>query len=175
MAQFNVSEEVVNINNPVEVGTIVEVCPLRRGIQTYIVRFKDTNERMMEADLKIISNISDPFELLKKNIFGNYLDFFTINTSFKIRNTSNNTISTLKASKTIFKAYQYKPLLKFLNSPNKRILIADEVGLGKTIEAGHILSELLARKKMKSALIVCPSSLQEKWKMELKIAKIIDL
>lgn len=168
MAQFNVSEEVVNINNPVEVGTIVEVCPLRRGIQTYIVRFKDTNERMMEADLKIISNISDPFELLKKNIFGNYLDFFTINTSFKIRNTSNNTISTLKASKTIFKAYQYKPLLKFLNSPNKRILIADEVGLGKTIEAGHILSELLARKKMKSALIVCPSSLQEKWKMELK-------
>ena len=81
---------------------------------------------------------------------------------YLIRNTSNNTISSLKASKTIFKAYQFKPLLKFFNSRNHRVLIADEVGLGKTIEAGHIMLELHSRRELKNALIACPKSLQEK-------------
>lgn len=58
-------------------------------------------------------------------------------------------------------------MLKFLNSPNHRLLVADEVGLGKTIEAGHIMLELKARKELKNVLIVCPKSLQEKWKSEL--------
>ena len=73
----------------------------------------------------------------------------------------------MKASKTIFKPYQFKPLLKFLNSDNKRILIADEVGLGKTIEAGHIMLELKARGEFKNALVVCPMALKAKWATEL--------
>ncbi len=96
------------------------------------------------------------------------MDFSRLNTTFKIHNTSNNTISSLKASKTIFKAYQFKPLLKFLNSANRRLLIADEVGLGKTIEAGHIMMELAGRKELRNVLIICPKMLQEKWKIELK-------
>ncbi len=99
---------------------------------------------------------------------GSYLEFSRINTTFKIQNTSNNTIFSLKASKTLFKAYQFKPLLKFLNSANRRLLIADEVGLGKTIEAGHIMMELAARKELRNVLIVCPKMIQEKWKNELK-------
>ena len=66
------------------------------------------------------------------------------NTAFKIKSSNNNTISSLKASRTLFRPYQFKPLLKFLNSDNRRLLIADEVGLGKTIEAGHIMLELKA-------------------------------
>ncbi|MGN1253179.1 MAG: SNF2-related protein, partial [Prevotella sp.] len=58
-------------------------------------------------------------------------------------------------------------MLKFLNSPNRRLLVADEVGLGKTIEAGHIMLELKARKQLDNVLIICPKSLQEKWKAEL--------
>src|SRR5690606_4642744 len=113
-------------------------------------------------------DLSDPFLRLKQGVFGSFLDFSKINTSFKIQNTSNNTISSLKASNTIFKAYQFKPLLKFLNSENRRILVADEVGLGKTIEAGHIMLELMARHELRNALIVCPKSLQEKWQTELQ-------
>ena len=64
--------------------------------------------------------------------------------------------------------YQYKPLLKFLQSDTKRILVADEVGLGKTIEAGHIILELLVRGNLSNALIICKNSLKEKWKSELK-------
>ena len=112
-------------------------------------------------------DISDPYERCMAGIFGSFSDYAKKNTSFKIGNSNNSTISSLKASKTLFRAYQFKPLLKFLNSPNHRLLIADEVGLGKTIEAGHIMLELKARRELNHVLVVCPISLQQKWKDEL--------
>lgn len=109
-----------------------------------------------------------PWERLSNNEFDDYRNF-TISTIInKVRNTSANTISTLKASKTIFKPYQFIPLLKLLNSENKRIIVADEVGLGKTISAGHIVLELAARGELNSLLVVCLNSIQEKWIDELQ-------
>ncbi|WP_159181347.1 SNF2-related protein, partial [Klebsiella pneumoniae] len=46
-------------------------------------------------------------------------------------------------------------------------LIADDVGLGKTIEAGLIIQEMLLRHRARTVLIVCPASLQEKWRVEM--------
>ena len=69
---------------------------------------------------------------------------------------------------TEFFAYQYKPLLTLLESPANGLLIADEVGLGKTIEAGIIWTELRAREDMRRLLVVCPAMLREKWRDELK-------
>jgi superfamily II DNA or RNA helicase len=68
---------------------------------------------------------------------------------------------------TEFKAYQFRPLVKFLKSPDHRILIADEVGLGKTIEAGYILLEAMALKRLRRVLVMCPSGLRQKWQQEL--------
>jgi len=65
--------------------------------------------------------------------------------------------------------HQYKPLIKFLNSENSRVLIADEVGLGKTIEAGMIYKEIDKREELKISLIVVPSSLTLKWKEEFSL------
>lgn len=121
----------------------------------------------MEQFLDGFFEIENPFERVRKGIYGNRDQFVLVNTTYKINNSNNNTISSLKASKTLFKAYQFKPLLKFLNSQTRRILIADEVGLGKTIEAGHVLLELKARGEFKTALIVCPNSLKIKWQTEL--------
>ena len=75
-------------------------------------------------------------------------------------------------SKTIFNPHQFKPLLRFL-SPNseERLFIADEVGVGKTIEAGIIIKELMARNRIdyrSPILIVCPVSLGSKWIKEMK-------
>ena len=53
--------------------------------------------------------------------------------------------------------HQYKPLIKFLNSENSRVLIVDEVGLGKTIEAGMIYKEIEKREELKISLVVVPS------------------
>lgn len=167
MSKFQLGDRVLNLQTN-QKGVICEVRPPSRGRQLYKVMYKDNIEVCLEHHLDLIFNNDDPFELCKKNIYGNKDQFLLLNTTYKINNSNNNTISSLKASKTIFKAYQFKPLLKFLNSNSRRLLIADEVGLGKTIEAGHILLELKARNEFKAALIVCPNSLKVKWQIELK-------
>lgn len=122
--------------------------------------------RENEIQKEIISQT--PWERLAENQFDDYRNFTISSIINKVRNTSANTISTLKASKTIFKPYQFIPLLKLLNSENRRIIVADEVGLGKTISAGHIVLELAARGELNSLLIVCLNSIQEKWIDELQ-------
>lgn len=74
----------------------------------------------------------------------------------------------MDTSNTTFYAYQFKPVVKLLESPTNSLLVADEVGLGKTIEAGLIWTELRAREGAKSLLVVCPPHLITKWKNELK-------
>ena len=74
----------------------------------------------------------------------------------------------MEATNTDFLAYQFKPVLNLLDSPSDGILIADEVGLGKTIEAGLIWTELRAREDARKLLIVSPAVLREKWQLELK-------
>ena len=66
--------------------------------------------------------------------------------------------------------YQFKPVMKLIRSDRPRILIADEVGVGKTIEAGLILKELQARRDISSVLIICPRPLvtENKWRNEMK-------
>ncbi len=167
MTKYQRGDKVTNVNSK-EKGVIVDVRPGGRGRQLYRVRYGNEEKDSLETNLIFDTDITDPFECCIKGLFSSYLDFSRINTTFKIHNTSNNTISSLKASRTLFKAYQFKPLLKFLNSPNRRLLIADEVGLGKTIEAGHIMMELAARKELRNVLVICTKMLKEKWKNELK-------
>ena len=66
--------------------------------------------------------------------------------------------------------YQFRPVLKFIRSDRPRLLIADSVGVGKTIEAGLILRELQARRDIRRVLIACPRPLvtEEKWRREMK-------
>jgi superfamily II DNA or RNA helicase len=71
------------------------------------------------------------------------------------------------SARTIFKEYQFRPLVKYLKSIERRILIADEPGLGKTIEAGYIMAEELARAKLPRILVLCPSGLRRKWQQEM--------
>lgn len=63
--------------------------------------------------------------------------------------------------------YQMVPLLKALAMPRINLMIADDVGLGKTIEAGLILSELLIRRRIQRILILTPASLRLQWRDEL--------
>lgn len=63
-------------------------------------------------------------------------------------------------------AHQFEPVSSVLNG-QRRLLIADEVGLGKTIQAGLILAELRRRGQLRRALVVTPASLREQWTSEL--------
>jgi superfamily II DNA or RNA helicase len=77
-------------------------------------------------------------------------------------------VYSMNTTNTDFYAHQYKPVLCFLDSPSRGLLIADEVGLGKTIEAGLIWTELRARVDARRLLVVCPKMLCEKWRLELR-------
>ncbi|WP_374072540.1 DISARM system SNF2-like helicase DrmD [Alloalcanivorax xenomutans] len=64
-------------------------------------------------------------------------------------------------------AFQLDPLVRAIDMARVNLLIADDVGLGKTIEAGLVIQELLLRYRARTTLIVCPASLQEKWRVEM--------
>jgi len=64
--------------------------------------------------------------------------------------------------------YQLDPLVRAIDMARVNLLIADDVGLGKTIEAGLVIQELLVRHRARTVLIVCPASLQLKWKTEMQ-------
>lgn len=63
--------------------------------------------------------------------------------------------------------FQLDPLVRAISMARANLLIADDVGLGKTIEAGLVIQELLLRHRARSVLIICPASLQLKWQDEM--------
>lgn len=65
-------------------------------------------------------------------------------------------------------AYQLEPLRRALGAPRSNLLLADDVGLGKTIEAGLVIQELFLRHRARTAIIVCPPSLSLKWQDEMR-------
>jgi SNF2 family DNA or RNA helicase len=64
-------------------------------------------------------------------------------------------------------AYQLEPLRKALVLPRVNLFIADDVGLGKTIEAGLIVTELLLRRRVRDVVVACPPSMLRQWQDEL--------
>jgi len=88
-------------------------------------------------------------------------------TSVQLAGQLSEMIYSMDTTDTQFMPHQFKPLLALLDSPSKGVLIADEVGLGKTIEAGLIWTELRFRTHATRLLVVCPAVLTDKWKQEL--------
>lgn len=64
--------------------------------------------------------------------------------------------------------YQLDPVVRALSMPRVNLLIADDVGLGKTIEAGLVIQEMLLRHRARSVVVVCPASLCVKWQAEMQ-------
>ncbi|MFV2124840.1 DEAD/DEAH box helicase [Micromonospora sp. LOL_013] len=89
-------------------------------------------------------------------------------TRAKLEKQFTDTVFSFRATRTIFRPYQFKPVMKLLSTGSLRLLIADEVGLGKTIEAGLLWTELDARRHANRVLVVCPSALLSKWQNEMR-------
>ncbi len=91
-------------------------------------------------------------------------------TALQIRHPSLSTLYSLNAARIDFVPYQFRPALKIIQSDQPRILVADSVGVGKTIEAGLIMRELQARSNVETVLVVCPKPLvaERKWELEMR-------
>ena len=164
---FSKGDEVRHKNRRHSIGVVVDDPRLIDGEYWYRVRFGDRSHNVREEELEPASAEKDLLTLLCENAWGGKETLSKIVTFNKLRHPLSDVIYSFRASRTEFHAYQFKPLLKLLDSPTGRLLIADEVGLGKTIEAGYILQELRARSVLNRVLIVCPSSLRQKWRDEM--------
>jgi SNF2 family DNA or RNA helicase len=97
-------------------------------------------------------------------------DLSSLLSATQLSSPSASTLYSLNSGRVRFVPYQYRPVFKLIRADRPRLLIADEVGVGKTIEAGLILKELQARSDIKSVLIICPKALvtERKWELEMK-------
>lgn len=91
-------------------------------------------------------------------------------TAFQIHNPGSSNLYSLNSARIDFVPYQFRPALRMIQADSPRVLVADDVGVGKTIEAGLILKELEARSSLTSVLVICPRPLvaERKWQLEMK-------
>jgi ATP-dependent helicase HepA len=169
---FKLNDKVQSANDPTRIGLIESLGPMHGGQQFYQVFWGGAlgTRTVGEFDLRPYRAVGSPSESLVAGLFGGYPEFQRLITLQRLIRDQplRNNIYAFNASRTRFFPYQFKPLLKFLDSARHRLLVCDEVGLGKTIEAGLILLELRARQSVRLCLVVCPSNLCGKWRLELK-------
>jgi SNF2 family DNA or RNA helicase len=112
----------------------------------------------------------EPDVLPKKSEKIDIDDLLRTLTARQICSPSSNSLYSLHASRIDFVPYQFRPVLKLIKSDTPRLLIADSVGVGKTIEAGLILKEMQFRKQLDIIIIICPKPLvaERKWEAEMK-------
>ena len=134
------------------------------------IRWDDGNVDFVSEDqLEILEDNAnpDPIDKVLEGKFARAEDFRRNLTYVYLSGKLANLVYSMGITNTDFYPYQYRPLLTLLDSAINGLLIADEVGLGKTIEAGLIWTELRARYDMRRLLVVCPAMLCEKWHDEL--------
>ena len=117
---------------------------------------------------------TDPAQLLAHGEFASADAFRGFMSLAKLETPLADNLYSFAASRTERLPHQFKAVLKLLANPYGRLLIADEVGLGKTIEAGIILTELGARGQLDHILVACPSPLTEKWRREMRDRFLFD-
>jgi ATP-dependent helicase HepA len=144
-------------------GAIVGVIP-GKPEPRYQVFVDGKTQTLYASQIQAEIPDEEDFHLLPSHQFHCYL------TALQLRHPSLSTLYSLNAARVDFIPYQFRPVLKFIRSDRPRLLIADGVGVGKTIEAGLILRELQARRDVHSVLIICPRPLviEHKWQIEMK-------
>lgn len=132
----------------------------------------DRNEHGHFEHVQLFSGL-DKIDILSRQEFdfsvGNYQNVELINQAYFLdMKHGNDLIMSLARGRVAIEDYQLEPVVKSFAMKNPRMLIADDVGLGKTIEAGLILNELISRNMGERVLIVAPASLTNQWQNELQ-------
>ena len=161
-AEFAQGQIVCLASDPSIRGAVVEVLP--GTTEDRIKVFVDGSIQIYYASQLQADDQDDGVSSLSSAQFHAYL------TALQIRYPGLSTLYSLNAARVDFIPYQFRPVLKFIHSDRPRLLIADGVGVGKTIEAGLILRELQARREIQSVLIICPRPLvtEGKWEKEMR-------
>lgn len=145
-----------------QTGTVVEIKLLPTSTMVRV----DFDGKMQMVFPNILEHVQlneDMYSRFKSEKFDTYTKFRQLLTHTRIGGNLTNIIYSMKYGNVQFMPHQFKPVFKFLSANTQRLLIADEVGLGKTIEALYIWRELKARSDARRLLIVVPAALTDKW------------
>jgi superfamily II DNA or RNA helicase len=157
----------VKVRNRPELG-LGEVfgCAEDRGEYKVDVVFEKDGQRILmtfpRESLESVPDIFDRFRLGKSD---HPIDFFLKQLAYQFP--LENSGGELSNSKTDLLPHQILLTHQIVQSRRRRYLVADEVGLGKTIEVGMIIRELVARNEYKRVLVVCPAGLTINWQKEM--------
>jgi len=160
---FSIGELVALRSDPNVLFPVIEVIkgePERR----YTVFQNNAKRTYYESQLTAAPGSDNEHDVLDIRTIHSHL------TSLHLLSPSTAILFSLRSGRVEFVPYQYRPVLKLIRADRPRLLIADEVGVGKTIEAGLILKELRARIDIESVLVICPKALvaERKWHSEMK-------
>ena len=137
------------------------------GIQQADVLFEQGGERRLETvEVSRLRPAPDLWERLAAGDFDPPLDFLLKQLAYQFP--LENSGGQLSNSRTELLPHQILLTYDVINLPRRRLLVADEVGLGKTIETGMIIRELMARGEAERVLVVCPAGLTKNWRDELE-------
>jgi superfamily II DNA or RNA helicase len=162
-------DEIRLIGDPGRRGTFTGRETARAGRLYIQVRFPDRTDWVPRDQVEVVPESGEAaIDLLRRGRLGRPADLYRTLAHIWLSGRLANFIYSLDTTETDFYAYQFKPVLKLLHSVSNGILIADEVGLGKTIEAGLIWTELRSRFDFRRLVVVCPAMLREKWRDEMR-------
>lgn len=137
------------------------------GIYQADVVFESLDGRRLESfPIERLEPAPDLWERAQQGQFDMPIDFLLKQLAFQLP--LQNTGGQLSNSRTHLLPHQILLTRDIVAARNRRFLIADEVGLGKTIEAGMIIRELASRNEAKRILIITPAGLTKNWRDELR-------
>lgn len=171
MTKYSVGD-IVQVRNTGQVVSISKISETESAVFYYVIVDKK-RKRYREEDLIPYVDTEESIEKdFEEQRFCGADQFQLFVYYHQFSESQEKNIYSVQGNKIIFNPFQYKPLLKFMSiDSDERLLVADEVGVGKTIETAIILDELFARGDLQSrdtVLIVCPSVLRYKWQEELR-------
>ena len=137
------------------------------GLQVADVVFESRTGRRLETlPIQRLEKAMSPWDKLRAGQFDNPKDFLLRQLAWQFA--LGNTGGELTNSRTQLLPHQILLTHDVIKMSRRRLLIADEVGLGKTIETGMVIRELIARGEARRVLILCPAGLIKNWQSELR-------
>jgi len=159
--KFHVGQVVRLVSNPAITGAVVQVDGTGEE-PCYEVFIDGAVRRYYESQLELVAPPDRKYVAVA--------ELAAVLSALQVRHPSTSRVYSLNAARIDCVPYQFRPVLKFIRADRPRLLIADGVGVGKTIEAGLILKELQARAEVRRVMIICPKPLitERKWETEMR-------
>ncbi len=168
--RFKPGQQVQRVNASEEIGIVIGDPKWNSQSEFWIYKVQfggSPRGGLPESSLRPFVFAETPWDALREGSVSGIAHFRHALTYHRIRRPPSRIAKSFSSARTRFYPHQFKPLLKFLDNPEKRILVGDDVGLGKTIEAGYIFCELQAQQPMDQVLIMVPARLLKKWQTEM--------